>query len=145
MRICVAVAGSRDREHLVSNGLDLFPTICDYAGVTPPAGLPGLSLRPLVEGRAPGAWREALFIETFLDGGRGYDVHGRAVRTQRHKYTVYDRGNYREQLYDMQQDPGEMLNLAVESRHRVVLDEHRALLAGYVSTTGDRFRLPRWK
>ena len=135
--------GATDREHLVSNGLDLFPTICDYAGVTPPAGLPGHSLRPLVEGREPGGWREALFMETFLDGGRGYNVHGRAVRTQRHKYTVYDRGNYREQLYDLAQDPGEMLNLAVETRHRGVLDEHRALLADTISSTGDSFRLPR--
>ena len=27
--------------HLVSSGLDLFPTLCDYAGIEPPRSLPG--------------------------------------------------------------------------------------------------------
>jgi len=57
--------------------------------------------------------------------GRGYDTQGRAVRTERYKYAVYDRGRYREQLFDLQADPGEMVNLAVESRYAHVLDEHR--------------------
>ena len=39
-------------DHLVSNGLDLLPTICDYAGVQPPADLRGRSLRPLIDGGA---------------------------------------------------------------------------------------------
>ena len=33
--------------HLVSNGLDLLPTLCDYAGIEAPEGLHGRSLRPL--------------------------------------------------------------------------------------------------
>jgi arylsulfatase A-like enzyme len=47
----VTTGGVPDAEHLVSNGLDLFRTVCDYAGVDVPPGLPGLSLRPLAEGR----------------------------------------------------------------------------------------------
>ncbi len=31
--------------------VDIFPTIADYTGIQPPANLPGLSLRPLLEGR----------------------------------------------------------------------------------------------
>ena len=128
-----------DREHLVSNGLDLFPTICDYAGVDVPESLPGLSLRPLAEGQSAEAWREAVFAETYFDGGRGYNTLGRMVRTARYKYMCYDKGHHREQLIDLQRDPGEMVNLAVESRHRGALAEHRLLLADYIAETRDCF------
>ncbi len=134
--------GVRDRDRLVSIGLDLYPTVCDYAGIRPPDGLSGLSLRPLVEGRAPAAWRERLFIETVFDGGRGYDTPGRALRTPRHKYVVYDRGRYREQLFDMKEDPLETVNLAVEARHRATLEECRRLLARHVRETRDPFHVP---
>ncbi len=135
--------GIVNREHLVSNGLDLFPTVCDYAGIDPPDDLPGRSLRPLVEGRRVERWRNALFVETYLDGGRGYDVHGRAVRTPQHKYIAYDRGNYREQLFNLADDPGERVNLAVEARHRELLAEHRRLLVDHGEATDDRrFRVP---
>ncbi|HOW74243.1 MAG TPA: hypothetical protein PKY77_26875, partial [Phycisphaerae bacterium] len=37
----VLPAGRVDTKHLASNGLDLLPTLCDFAGVSPPADLPG--------------------------------------------------------------------------------------------------------
>jgi arylsulfatase A-like enzyme len=136
--------GIVDRSHLVSTGLDLLPTLCDYAGVTPPAGLRGRSLRPLLETAAEPAtpWRKALFIETVFDGVRGFEAQGRAVRTARYKYSAYDRGRYREQLVDLEADPGELQNLAVERRHAEVLTEHRRLLATHLRTTADTFRAP---
>lgn len=132
--------GCVDTEHLVSNALDLFPTACDYAGVTVPQGLPGLSLRPLVEGHGEADWRDHLVVETLFDGSRGYDTQGRCIRTKRFKYIVYDRGRYPEQLFELTTDPGEMVNLAVETRFQSVLDEHRRLLARYMEETDDKFR-----
>jgi len=38
--------GVTDSEHLVS-GIDIMPTVCDYASVDPPANTTGRSLRPL--------------------------------------------------------------------------------------------------
>jgi len=134
--------GHADAAHLVSNALDLFPTVCDYAGVAPPDDLTGHSLRALVEGHDPSGWRDAVYIETAFDGGRGYGTRGRAVRTQRFKYMVYDRGKFREQLVDLENDPGEMVNLAVESRHREELEHHRELLREFVVEADDNFRVP---
>jgi choline-sulfatase len=85
----------------VSNGLDLLPTLCDLAGVTPPEGLIGKSLRPLLEGDAPSDWRDALPIESQF---------GNAVQTDRFRYCHYDRGCSREQLYDRRCDPYETWN-----------------------------------
>ena len=130
------VARRVDDSHLVSNGLDLLPTICDYAGVDVPHELEGRSLRPLLEGGQATAWRDHVVAETWL---RTIDCEGRMVRSQRYKYVVYSWGQYREQLFGLYEDPGEMVNLAVESRHRFTLDEHRQLLREWCQRTGDSF------
>lgn len=117
-------------ERLCSIGLDLLPTVCDYAGVKAPGDLPGRSLRKLAEGRQVGDWHEDIAVETvFTAGPNSYQgTIGRMVRTQRYKYCVYNWGLHREQLFDLQNDPGEMVNLAVEARYKDILDDmHRRL------------------
>ena len=118
-----------DETHLVSTGLDLLPTLCDYAGAAPPRGLFGASLRPVAEGKAPAGWRDHLVVES---------QNGRMVRTARFKYCVYDSGPRREQLTDLQDDPGEMKNLAYDAKHKPTLDRHRQLLSQWVARTGDK-------
>ena len=39
-------AGVIDDTHLVSNGLDLLPTLCDYAGIKTPEELPSITGEP---------------------------------------------------------------------------------------------------
>lgn len=126
----------RDSTHLVSNGLDLYATICDYAGAHAAAGRSGLSLRPLLETDASAAWRQELVVETLFDGGLG--TSGLMVRTARHKYCVYSWGKYREQLFDLEADPGEMVNLAEERGSQPELQRHRNLLAGWIEETDYR-------
>ena len=136
--------GAVDAERLASIGLDLLPTLCDYAGARLPEGLPGRSLRPLVEG-TPAEWRDHLVIETRFDdwrGRHGFGSQGRCVRTARTKYVAYDTGLLREQLFDLVADPGEMVNLAVESRQRDRLHQHRALLLDHCRRTKDAFPVP---
>jgi choline-sulfatase len=93
--------GRVDRSHLVSNGLDLLPTLCDWAGVAPPPGLLGRSLRPRVEGDDSSEWRGSVRIECAI---------GRGVVTDRYKYAVYDVGTSAEQLTDLARDPHEQRN-----------------------------------
>ena len=125
---CSEGAGRVDAKHLVSTGWDLMPTICDWAGVTPPCGLSGRSLRPLVEQSPPADWRDQLVVETTVSGGIG----GRVLHTGRHKYIVYAKGENREQLFDLEKDPGEMRSVAGEE-----LVRHRALLPQWAKQTGD--------
>jgi arylsulfatase A-like enzyme len=122
-------AGAVDRTHFVSNGLDLLPTLCDYAGIEPPAGRPGRSLRPLAEGKNVEQWRDFIASES---------QNGRMVRTERFKYCLYDSGTHREQLTDLKHDPGEMKNLAEDPAFRDTLEQHRQLLKSWVQETGDR-------
>jgi N-sulfoglucosamine sulfohydrolase len=68
-------------DSLVSH-LDLFPTICEVAGIDPPDWLEGLSLLPLVSG-VQDQLHEELFSEVTYHAA--YEPQ-RAVRTARYKY-----------------------------------------------------------
>jgi len=107
-----------DETHLVSH-LDLLPTLCDYAGVTPPKNARGRSMRPLFEGDgAP--WHPYIVAEAHSNDGR-------MVRTDQYKYITY-RDDPVEQLFDMKADPGETKNLAADPARAATLKEHRAML-----------------
>jgi choline-sulfatase len=124
----VIPSGRVDREHLVSNGLDVLPTLCDYAGIETPGGLAGRSLRPLAEGLEVDEWRSHVFVECH---------NGRMVRTARFKYCVYSEGELREMLIDLNRDPGEMKNLAASPRHCDELNRHRRLLLTWLQQQHD--------
>ncbi|MDA1143059.1 MAG: sulfatase-like hydrolase/transferase [Planctomycetota bacterium] len=134
-------AADRKESGFVSNGLDILPTMCDYAGIEIPENLRGRSVRKLAEGHADN-WREEVFVETSFPKPAYRGTQGRAVRTERFKYSVYSMGRYREQLIDMENDPGEMVNLAVESRYRGILQDHRDRLSRWCGETGDSFKVP---
>ena len=131
--------GRVETQRLVSNGLDLLPTVCDYAGVDCPDGLEGLSLRPLVCGDAPENWRDEVVVETQINFGEGPGgpSFARSLVTDRYKYSVYLMGRNREQLVDLHVDRGEMINLAVESRHRDTLQTCRNRLKAWGERTED--------
>ncbi|MHC4243578.1 MAG: sulfatase family protein [Planctomycetota bacterium] len=121
--------GVVDDNHLISNGLDLLPTLCDYAGIETPEKLNGMSMRPLAEGGNTNRWRDFVVSESQL---------GRMLRTDRFKYCIFDSGENREQLTDLKNDPGEMRNLATIEDYKEVLDTHRRLLRRWIERTGDR-------
>jgi len=139
------LAGRVDN-HLVSSGLDLLPTICDYAGAKMPDGCLGRSVRRLAEGRVQDAWRDYVISETsfgnWAEVGDGDFPKARMVRTDRYKYIAYDKGRRREQLIDMETDPGEMENLAGRPELANLLQQHRDYLAQWCRRTNDDFELP---
>jgi len=71
--------GVIDTDHLISL-VDLFPTICDYAGIEPTDKCRGESLRPFLEGTPPENWRESVYF--------AYQRTGRAIRSKKYKYAM---------------------------------------------------------
>ena len=124
----VTPAGRLDRAHLVS-GLDVLPTICDYAGVKAPAAARGMSLRPVIE-HPEQAGSECVVTEMANGTARSF-----MVRTRRHKYMVFPRGEKTEMLFDMEADPLELKNLAGEAALAGELERHRKLLAQWRAHT----------
>jgi arylsulfatase A-like enzyme len=128
----VTPAGRIDRDHLVT-ALDVLPTICDYAGVQPPAIVRGQSLRGVIE--KPEQRGAECVVSEMAGGGAG----GRSfmVRTKKYKYMVFPSpgAERAEMLFDMEADPGEMQNLAGDAALAGELDRHRQLLAQWNKAT----------
>jgi len=126
--------GTCDR--LVNTGVDLLPTMLDFAGIAVPKTLTGRSLRPVALGKEPAEWRDHVVIQNHMvqtvrvDGFRA-EAEGRMVRSERYKYCVYNHGMRRESLVDLQEDPLETVNLAKAPAYRQVLLDHRELLRDF--------------
>ena len=62
------------------------------------------------------------------------------IRSARCKYVAFRERARAEQLFDLDTDPGEVVNLVTREGARPILDQHRAMLAGWMRSTGDEFR-----
>jgi len=109
-------AGRIDDSHLVSNGLDLLPTVCDYAGIKGVADPRGKSLRPLFEGKKV-EWRTTLGVES--ECGR------MVVQQDGCKYIQYDIAGEEEQLLDLDADPYETKHFTDNPEYAVRLKKLR--------------------
>lgn len=108
------------RSAAMSHHVDLFPTLCELAGVERPASAQdGHSLGPVLRGEAERV-REALLCEFCLPRGedRALAHVQRAVRTERWKLVWY--ADPREfQLFDLQRDGDEVVNLLAPWRREL--------------------------
>jgi arylsulfatase A-like enzyme len=109
---------------------DLYPTLASLCGVDPPQGLEGRDLSPVLHGATSGV-RDTLFT--------AYEDKMRAVRDARYKLIRYPRIGFT-QLFDLQDDPHEIENLADSEAQREVLARLRADLAAWQARTGDALR-----
>ncbi len=102
--------------------LDLYPTLADLCNLKSEQKLSGVSLKPLL--KSPDAvWnRPAL---TQVDRGK---IMGRSIRTERWRYTEWDEGRAGTELYDEENDKGEITNLALNPKFASTLKELSALL-----------------
>jgi arylsulfatase A-like enzyme len=108
---------------------DIFPTLCDAAGVGIPHGVEGVSLTPAFtdSGFAP---REYLHL--------AYRHVQRAVRDSRYKLIEYAvEGGGTTQLFDMAEDPYELHNLANDPAFGEVLSRLRRELGRWRTELGD--------
>lgn len=101
--------------------LDLYPTLADLAGLAAPKDLAGASLRPLLDDPAR-PWERAAYTQV----ERGGNKPGYAVSTERWRYIEWDEGRLGSQLYDLEKDPKEYVNLAADPAHEAVVAEMKA-------------------
>jgi N-sulfoglucosamine sulfohydrolase len=152
--------GGRVCDSLISQ-LDLFPTLCELAGVPEPPWLQGRSMMPIVRGETDEV-NDAIFAE--LTYHAAYEPQ-RSIRTKRWKYVRRfdddrhtpvlpniddgpskdvvidlgwaDRELPREALYDTGLDANEAVNLAADPQHTGRLSEMRERLEGWMRDTAD--------
>jgi len=99
--------------------VDVMPTLLDMAGIAIPDTVEGMSL-------CGSAARDHLYAEHYEDARAN-----RMVRTERHKLIYYPVGNH-VQLFDLQEDPNELENLADSPGHRRTLETLTTLLVDHL-------------
>ena len=162
-------AGGKVVDAMVSH-VDVFPTICELAGLPLPGWLQGVSFLPLVDGTAL-CVRDELFAE--VNYHACYEPM-RAVRTTRHKYIRRFEGRpgpvlpncddsvsknfllehgwatrpqQAEYLFDLLFDPNEACNVAADAAYAATLADMRARLNRWMQRTDDpllRGRVEPW-
>lgn len=109
--------------------IDLFPTICGWAGITPPAGTAGTDLTPLLHGQ-PAPDRQA--FSRFKNA--------ETITTSTHSFTEFrdpTTGAVRaEMLYDLTADPAENKNVASDPGNAVIRATLQAALDSLRHSTG---------
>jgi arylsulfatase A-like enzyme len=99
---------------------DIYPTLCDLAGLTTPKTVQYKSLADAIDD--PGADHRDHLYFAFMSWQR-------AVRDQRYKLIEYCvKGQRHTQLFDLVDDPNELKNLAGDPKHAEVLARLRKLL-----------------
>ncbi len=101
--------------------LDIYPTLCELAGLNIPSSLEGQSFAKLLDQPClPG--KSAAFSQA--SPGKAL---GRTLRTYNYRYTRWTKGEetLAEELYHHQTDPGENENLVPKAEHQKLLQQLR--------------------
>jgi len=128
----IVPAGSRI-DSFVYNLLDLPPTLLEWAHLPPRPGFHGTSLTPILnEPPAPG-WRTEV-VSTY--NGQQFGLYNqRMIRSSEFKY-IWNLTDI-DELYDLRQDPEELLNVIDDPAHAVVLSDLRLKLYRQLKQHGD--------
>ena len=136
--------GRVDDRQLVNTGIDLIPTLSGLAGIECPAHLEGTDWSGVLSDPGLPPKRDHVIFETeFGTFGERLGYLGRAVRTARYKYMIFNTGEHREFLADLENDRGETINLAGHPDHQGEMDRHRTFLRDYIVRTKDIFPLDK--
>ncbi len=103
---------------------DVFPTLCELTGIETPDSVEGESLKGVIQGDEEKV-RDTLFFAYT-------DLH-RAVKDDQYKLIEYvvDGEHNMTQLFDLENDPWELNNLAKNEKYAAKLEELRSILREY--------------
>jgi len=114
---------------------DVYPTILDMAGATATSDIHGRSLLPLIADAAAN-WRDCVGIE--FGGVNNMAATLRTIVKDGFKYG-YSAG-FLDQLYDLNTDPYEMVDLAASAEHKDRLNDLRQTMADWMEEHSDPAR-----
>ena len=114
---------------------DVLPTFLDAAGTEPAHPIDGRSMLSLVKGGGAG-WREFIDLEHNICYSPGN--HWNALTDGRWKYIFHARDG-EEQLFHLEKDPQELMDLAGDGAHSGELRRWRSRLLAHFEERGEPF------
>ncbi len=121
--------------HEMVANIDIAPSIIDLAGIQVPEHMDGKSFRPLLEGRNVN-WREELLYEYYWERNYPFTPTTHALITGGYKFIRYHGIWDIDELYDLEADPGEMVNLIRSQDHQDLIRKYRRRLFSLLGETG---------
>ncbi|MFQ5809141.1 MAG: sulfatase-like hydrolase/transferase [Armatimonadota bacterium] len=125
VRVPGVTAPASTSDALVSN-VDFLPTLLSLMDVPCPDGVHGEDFADVLSGR-----RRKLRDAVFCDSSSNSIM----VRTQQWKYVLHWRNRDIDELYNMENDPGELRNLAQEPKHKAAVRRLQRRALDWLSET----------
>lgn len=119
-------AAAGEHTKALSQNIDFAPTLLDAAGLRAPQEMQGVSLLPLLNGRTPRRWRDALYYHYYEKGEHNVPPH-EGVRDSRYKLIHYYEEDLWE-LFDLEKDPHELHNRYDDPAYAGVVPRMQAIL-----------------
>jgi arylsulfatase A-like enzyme len=132
----------------VTEFLDVFPTVCELAGVDAPKHLEGVSLVPVMKN--PGSVLKSVAVSQFHRDSPSGKVEGYAFRDNRYRYVEwlpidvrttheYDASKViARELYDYEKDPLETVNVADDPEYNPVVVKMKRAVEDYFTSFRSR-------
>jgi arylsulfatase A-like enzyme len=134
--------------------VDIFPTLCDLAGVKIPEVLDGKSLKPIMNKSAKSVKdysisqypRSGTKSETERQGYASSKVMGYSLRDKRYRYTIWMTNDFRStqafnpdlivgtELYDYDKDPNETINVVDEKEYKSVAKDLKSKMLAFFAS-----------
>jgi arylsulfatase A-like enzyme len=131
--------------------VDIFPTLCDFAGVPIPKSLDGKSLKPLMN-KSTKSVKDFSISQYPRSGTKGESerlgfasskVMGYSLRDKRYRYTIWMTNNFRStqlfnadlivgtELYDYKKDSNETVNVINDAAYKSVAKDLKAKMLDF--------------
>lgn len=128
------------------NTVDIAPTTLGLCGIRKPAWMPGFdySSRRIARPGTQGGEPDSAYLENVVPTGHPDSVNRpfRGVVTRDGwKYVVFEGAPFL--MFNLNEDPYEMVNLAFNNRYRAERRKLADRIAQWVTETGDKFSVPR--
>jgi arylsulfatase A-like enzyme len=116
---------------VLAQSVDVLPTLLDLMDVPAPDQMDGRSFLPVLTGKA--AHHRDTVICNSMD-------HNATVITERWKFVLNWNPRDLDELYDLKNDPGEMINLAGKESHADTVADMRARFSRWLTDTAHPYR-----
>ena len=127
--IVIAPGQPKGNSHALVELVDVFPTVCELAGLAVPSSLEGRSFLPLFK-KPNRKWKTAVFSQypRSFEGNRHSrhgDVMGYAIRTNKYRFVQWQNWRTKDvvarELYSLIDDPHEMKNIVNEKGSKLIV------------------------
>ena len=132
--------------------VDIFPTVIEYAGFEIPTYLEGESLIPVLE-NTDTQIKDYAISQYF----RGKDIMGYSLRVKKYRLTLWLKGDFMNtdvfrnpqieavELYDYENDPQEKVSLANNPAYAKTVEELKVKLLGLLTEQADKYATTKGK